>query len=317
MSMNHDERIRLVRMASLTALIGNIIICTAKLVIGIYSGSLSVLGDGIDSATDIAISMMTLFVSFIINIPSDKEHPWGHQRAETMASLILAFIILTACLQLFIASSKKLIAVFYGEAVMELPHILAVAVTACSIAVKLLLALNQHILGKKAESMMIQANAKNMTNDVVLSVSVLIGLGISYFFRMPVFDAITALLVGLWIIKSGVELFIELNVELMDGNTNKILYKQLFEAVNSVKGVFNPHRARIRRMANLLDIDLDIEVAADISVYEAHKIAEQVTSAVKEKIENVYDIMVHIEPYGVENNEEEGFGLCEKDVIEK
>lgn len=314
--MNHNERIRLVRIASLIALIGNIIICAAKLIIGIYVQSLSVLGDGIDSATDIAISVMTLIVSFIINRPSDKEHPWGHQRAETIASLILSFIILTAGLQLFLAAAKKLATVFSGASVPELPHILAIAVTVSSIIIKLILALNQHILGKKADSMMIQANAKNMTNDIILSASVLTGLGISFIFKAPLFDAITAVLVSLWIIKSGGELFMEVNGELMDGNTNKFLYKQLFEAVNSVKGTFNPHRARIRRMANLLDIDLDIEVAANISVYEAHSIAEQVTSAVKEKIENVYDIVVHIEPHGVENNEAEGFGLCEKDIAE-
>ena len=91
--MDSDKRIKLVRIASLTALIGNIIICIAKLVIGIYAQSLSVLGDGIDSATDVIISVITLVVSFIINRPSDKEHPWGHQRAETMAALILSFIM--------------------------------------------------------------------------------------------------------------------------------------------------------------------------------------------------------------------------------
>ncbi len=316
MSINHADRIKLVRIASLTALIGNIVICTAKIIVGIYAKSLSVLGDGLDSATDVAISIMTLIVSFIIAVPSDKEHPWGHQRAETVASVVLTFIILTAGMQLFIASLKKFITVYRDAAVIEMPHILAVIVTGASIAVKLLLALNQHIIGKKADSVMIQANAKNMANDVMLSVSVLAGLGISYFFYVPVFDIITAFLISLWIIKSGIKLFMELNVELMDGNTNKLLYRQLFEAVNSVKGAFNPHRARIRKMANLLDIDLDIEVAADITVYEAHKIAEKVTAAVKEKMENVYDIMVHVEPYGIENTEDEGYGLSEKDVSE-
>ena len=312
--MDSDKRIKLVRIASLTALIGNIIICIAKLVIGIYAQSLSVLGDGLDSATDVIISVITLVVSFIINRPSDKEHPWGHHRAETMAALILSFIIMTAGFQLFLTAAGKLINVYKGTVTILLPHILAVIVTVSSIAIKLLLALNQHIIGKKAGSMMIQANAKNMTNDVILSASVLTGLGISYFFNAPIFDAVTALLVSAWIIKSGVELFMELNIELMDGNTNDILYKQLFEAVNSVEGAHNPHRARIRRMANLLDIDLDIEVDAEISIYEGHCIAEKVTSAIKEKIENVYDVMVHIEPYGIHNHEEEGFGLSEKDI---
>ena len=276
--MNSGNIIKLVRIASLISLIGNIIICIAKLVIGIYANSLSVIGDGIDSATDVGISIMTLAVSFIIGRPSDKKHPWGHQRAETMASLILAFIIMIAGFQLFITATGKLINVYKGTVTILMPHIFAVIVTVSSIAVKLLLALNQ------------------------------------YFFKTPIFDAVTALLVSLWIMKSGIELFMELNIELMDGNTNDILYKQLFEAVNSVEGAHNPHRARIRRMANLLDIDLDIEVDAAISIYEGHCIAEKVTSAIKEKIENVYDIMVHIEPYGIHNNEEEGFGLSEKDI---
>lgn len=312
--MNSDNRIKLVRIASLISLIGNIIICTAKLAIGIYANSLSVIGDGLDSAADVAVSIMALAVSFIIGRPSDKEHPWGHQRAETMASLILAFIIMIAGVQLFITAGGKLINVYKNSVILPMPHILAIIVTLSSIAVKLLLALSQSIIGKKAGSMMVQANAKNMTNDVILSISVLAGLAISRFFNAPFFDAVTALLVSLWIIKSGIELFMELNVELMDGNTNDILYKQLFEAVNSVEGVHNPHRARIRRMASLLDIDLDIEVDAKMSICEGHCIAEKVTSAIKAKIENVYDVMVHIEPYGIHNCEEEGFGLSEKDI---
>ena len=312
--MNKEERAQLVRKASVAALIGNGAICAAKIAAGLSAQSLSVLGDGIDSATDIAISGMTLAVSFIASRPSNKEYTWGHQRAETVASLVLSFMILTAGLQLLIASVKKLCAVFGGSVQLQLSHPYALAVTAASIAVKLALALNQYLLGKKADSIMIQANARNMTNDVILSASVLAGLGVSRLFNAPAFDAVTALLVSLWIIRSGGSLFMELNVELMDGNTDEALYKHLFEAAHSVEGAFHPHRARIRRMANLLDIDLDIEVAADLSVYEAHLIAEKVTAAIKNRLENVYDVMVHIEPLGVANNEEEGFGLSEADI---
>ena len=309
-----DKRIAIVRRASIIALSGNTIISLAKITIGIYTASLAVLGDGIDSAADIAISIMTLIVSYIINKPCDIRHPWGHQRAETVASMVLSFIITAAGFNLLIAAGKKLFYAVMGTAVLSLPHTLALFVTAASIVIKLLLALNQHILGKKADSIMIQANAKNMTNDVILSASVLIGLGISYLLKAPILDALTALLVSLWIIKSGIELFIELNIELTDGNTNNTLYKKLFEAVNSVEGTHNPHRARIRKMANLLDIDLDIEVAADMSVYDAHIIAEKVTTAIKNKIENVYDIVIHIEPHGTANTEIEGFGLSERDI---
>lgn len=312
--MNRDYEIKLVRLASLIALVGNTLICTAKIGIGIYTGSLAVLGDGFDSSTDVLVSIMTLFVSFVISRPSDKEHPWGHQRAETIASVILAFIIFTAGFQLFLVSIKKLYAFYNGSLVAEKPHIIAIAVTLVSIIMKLFLALNQHYLGKKAKSLMIQSNAKNMANDVILSVSVLAGLGISYFFKKYVFDSITAIFVSIWIMHSGIKLFIELNRELMDGNTNKLVYKELFDAVNSIHGVYNPHRARIRNMANLLDIDLDIEVEPEMTVLDAHRISEQVASEIKTRIKNVYDVMIHIEPHGIDNNESEGFGLRETDI---
>lgn len=313
--MDSGERIRIVRAASVAALVGNIAICLTKLIAGIYLKSLSVLGDGIDSATDIAMSIMTLAVSFIISRPSDKKHAWGHQRAETVATLVLAFVILTAGLQLSLAALRKLYAFIQNNDSGSSPSLIAVAVTTFSIAGKLALALNQYILGKKAESPMIQANAKNMRNDVVLSTSVLTGLLFSHFLKLPVLDAVTAFSVSIWIIKSGITIFVELNVELMDGNTDELLYKNLFEAVKSVEGAYNPHKARIRKMANLLDIDIDVEVDADLSVYEAHIIAEKVTESIKNKIENVYDVMVHIEPKGFAGRDHEAFGLSEKDIL--
>ena len=162
---------------------------------------------------------------------------------------------------------------------------------------KLLLALNQYLMGKKAQSLMILANARNMVNDIVISVSVLIGFIISLIFHAPYFDPIIALFVSCLIIKSGITLFIELNVELMDGNTNQQVYEQLFAAVATVPQVKNPHRARIRKMANLWDIDLDIEVDGSMPVSDAHLIAEKTSAVIRNTLGNVYDVVIHIEPY--------------------
>ena len=276
------------------------------------TGSLAVLGDGIDTATDVGIAVMAVLVSFIINKPSDSRYPWGRQRAETIASMVLAFIIMFAGIQLFIASINKLIQVYRG-ALLPMPQRIAIIVTAVSIAGKLLLALNQYLLGKKAQSLMILANARNMVNDIVISSSVLIGFIISLLFHAPYFDPLVALLVSCLIIKSAITLFIELNVELMDGNTNKQLYERLFSAVATIPEVKNPHRARIRKMANLWDIDLDIEVDGSIPVSEAHGIAEKTSLVIRNALGNVYDIVIHIEPY---NSDREGecYGLSAEDV---
>lgn len=303
------DRTGLVRKAAIIALFGNLVLALLKIVTGAVTGSLAVIGDGMDSSTDVLIAIMTLAVGVIINQPSDKEHPWGHQRAETLGTMVLAFIIVFAGSQLFESSFRQL---REGTAT-ELPDPTALAVTILSIIGKLGLALSQYRLGKKSGSAMVLANAKNMTNDIIISASVFIGLGASILFRLPFLDALTALLVSLWVIRSGIGIFREQNLELMDGNADDALYRSLFDAVKSVPGAGNPHRARIRKMATSWDIDLDIEVDGDMSVRESHDIAENVEKAIRRHIPEVYDIMVHVEPEGKGEHTEQ-FGLSAKDL---
>lgn len=307
-----EERVRLVRTASFVALGGNVLLCILKVCCGLMTGSLAVLGDGLDTAADVGIAVMAVFVTFVINKPSDTRYPWGRQRAETVASMALAFMIMLAGIQLCIAAIDRLIHVYRGAA-LPIPQRVAMIVTGVSITGKLLLALNQYMLGKKAQSLMILANARNMVNDIALSASVCIGFILALLFHAPVVDPLIALLVSCWIMKSAITLFIELNVELMDGNINKQLYAELFSAVATVPQVKNPHRARIRKMANLWDIDLDIEVDGTLSVSEAHAIAEQAALAVRNRLGNVYDVMIHIEPYN-SARDGEGYGLSLADV---
>ncbi len=303
------DRTGLVRKAALIALFGNLILALLKITTGVFTGSLAVIGDGIDSSTDVAIALMTLAVGAIINQPSDKKHPWGHQRAETIATIVLAFIIMLAGFQLASSAIHQLRSSEIGR----LPEFAALAVTVVSILGKLFLAFSQYRLGKKSGSAMILANAKNMTNDIIISASVLIGLAASVFFKMPFLDPLTALLVGLWVMKSAVGIFMEQNLELMDGNANDELYKSLFLAVKSVPGAVNPHRARIRKMASAWDIDLDIEVDGNLTVRQAHNIAGQVEKEIRVQIADVYDIMVHVEPAG-DGEHAEQFGLSAKDL---
>ncbi len=299
----------IVRKAALIALFGNLFLALLKVVTGIVTGSLAVLGDGIDSSSDVAIAIMTLAVGFIINQPSDKEHPWGHQRAETIATIVLAFIIMLAGFQLTLSAFQQLRS---GEE-RRLPETTALIVTVVSIIGKLLLAWSQTALGKKSGSAMILANAQNMKNDIIISASVFVGLGASLLLRLPFLDEVTALLVGCWVMKSAIGIFLELNLELMDGNADKALYQALFRAVESVSGAGNPHRARIRKMATAWDIDLDIEVDGKMTVNKAHEIAELVEHAIRREIPDVYDIMVHIEPAGKGEHTEQ-YGLSARDM---
>jgi len=290
---------------------GNALLALLKITIGLVAGSLAVVGDGIDSSTDVIIAMMSLIVASIIARPADAEHPWGHGRAETIATTVLAFILFFAGGQLIIRAFSSI----FSGAHSEVPAPLALFVTVFSILGKLGLAWSQYYFGKRADSAMLKANGKNMVGDVVISSGVLIGVGLSILLKIGILDPIIAILVGLWVIRSSVSIFLEANMELMDGSSDTAPYTAVFNAVRTVPGTINPHRTRMRRIAGLWDIDIDIEVDPEMKVREAHHIANQVERAIKESVEGVYDIVVHIEPAGEsDQHAEEQFGLRESEL---
>ncbi len=284
--------------------IGNAILSVAKIVVGVVAGSFAVLGDGIDSATDVVISVVMIFTSRIVSRPPSKKYPYGYEKAETIATKILSLVIFYAGIQMLVSSLESM---FSGEP-RQMPAAIAVYVTLFSIVGKLLLALYQFRQGRRVNSSLLRANAVNMRNDVIISVGVLAGLLFSFVLEMPILDVVTGFIISIFIIKSAVEIFMDSNVELMDGVKDEGIYNKIFDAVEAVPGAHNPHRVRSRQIGNLYMIALDIEADGDITLTEAHRIASEVERSIKERVDNIYDIIVHVEPEGV-CHEAERFGI--------
>ena len=307
MTASTADRTTMIKAASWTAVMGNAVLAGIKITAGLVSGSLAVVSDGIDSTTDIIISVITLFSAAVMDKPPDSEHPYGHGRAESVATMILAFIILFVGAQLLYTTGCRI----WNYQETAVPSMTALYATVVSIAGKVALALLLFRAGKKAGSLMLTANGKNMLGDIFISGGVLIGLVCAYVFNTGIIDLAIALAVSIWIIKTAVEIFLEIATELMEGLNDPELYQKIFEAVKGVPGAQNPHRTRVRKLAHMYVIDIDIEVDGDLTVKESHAIAMAVEDAIKQGVENVYDIVVHIEPLGNIEHEEK-YGLSEK-----
>ncbi|MDR0794659.1 MAG: cation diffusion facilitator family transporter [Tannerella sp.] len=299
--MNREQ---IIIRSSYVSAAGNAVLSVAKIVIGILSGSLAVIGDGIDSATDVLISIIMIFMAHLMNRPPNRKYVYGYNKAESIATKILSLIIFYAGIQMFVTSVQS----FFASETKAMPALIAIYVTVFSIFGKLLLAWNQYHQGKKNNSSMLIANAVNMRNDVLISISVLIGLGFTFILKMPILDSVTSLIVSIFIVKSSITIFMDSNVELMDGVKDESVYQKIFEAVDRTVGADNPHRVRSRQVNNLYLIVLDIEVNPLITIREAHDIAEAVEKNIRKTVENVYDIIIHTEPSGARSDNEQ-FGM--------
>jgi cation diffusion facilitator family transporter len=299
----------ILKTASIISIAGNMILAALKITTGFYAGSFAVFGDGLDSLTDVLVSFITLYISILISQVPDRTHPYGHHRAETIGTSILAFIIFFTGGQLAVVTVEKLL----NHDAIPMPDTIALYVVAVSIAGKILLAWSQYAFGRKIESNLLIANGRNMLNDVLMSAGVLAGLGFTFLLELPVIDRVIAIIIGLYIMVSAARILMGTVTELMEGEGNRDVYNRIFAAVTRIQGVANPHRVRIRKLGALYAIDLDIELDGALSVNEAHARAKKVEMAIRADIPNIYDIVIHVEPIGnVEADER--YGLTKKDM---
>jgi cation diffusion facilitator family transporter len=295
--------------ASWWAIAGNTVLALLKLLIGFLSGSYAVIADGIDSVTDIGSSLVVLLAARVLSRPPNVRFPYGYRKADTIATKVLSFVIFFAGAQLAYSTIRLLAS---GQPPVA-PSLPAIWVTLVSIAGKLTLALFLFRTGRKVESSMLTTNARNMRNDILISLSVLISLFFSILQHYPLVDRLIALAISIFIISEAFRIFMKSNIDLMDGIDNTELYCQLFEAVKGVKGAHNPHRVRARKIGNYYMVNLDIEVEPTLSVKEAHDIARLVEKSITSTLKNIYDVMVHVEPLG--NREfDEKYGITESEI---
>jgi cation diffusion facilitator family transporter len=304
-----NTRIKEIKKASIIAITGNALLAAVKIVIGLLAGSLAVVADGIDSLEDIITSTITLVTANILSRPPNKKYPYGYGKAETIATRLLSLVIFAAGIQLAIISVQKIIKGSYTG----IPMKIAIYVIVISIVGKFLLSFHQFKVGKRINSEMLKANAKNMQNDVFISLSVLVGLVSTRLLKMPVIDSVAALLVSAWVIKVAIQIFLRTNVELMDGVKDKKIYDIIFKAIDSVQGVKNPHRVVVRNMGHKLKIGADIEVDGTLSLQKAHDLAHKVEQSIRSKIDNLFDVIIHVEPIG-DKTAETKYGISRENL---
>lgn len=289
--------------ASYVSVIGNGVLSAAKIIVGAISGSFAVISDGIDSASDVAMSVVMIVTAKIMGRKPNRKYVYGYAKAELIATKILSMLIFFAGAEMFVSAIRNL----FSEQERIMPGKIAIYVTVASILCKLLLSLYQTATGRKTGSSMLIANGINMRNDVVISLSVLVGLFFSFVLELPILDSVTALLVSCFIVWSAVRIFMDSYTELMDGVKDVTVYQKIFDAIEKVEGIKNTHRVRSRSIGNKYMITLDVEADGNMTLNQAHALTIEVEQRIRESIPEVYDIVVHIEPFGT--HPEEVFGV--------
>lgn len=271
--------------ASINALLG-----IMKLIGGVLYHSHALIADGVHSISDLFTDVMVLFASKYGSLDADDTHPYGHQRIETAATLLLALLLILAGCGIAWDAIDELI-----NSDHTMPGWLSLPIICFSIlANEILFHYTRHV-GKRINSQLIIANAWHHRSDAASSIVVLLGLigSLSGFIYL---DAVAAIVVGLMIVKMGWDYGWNSVKELVDTAVEPELLAEIEQVIQSIDGVQKIHQLRSRSMGNDVLIDVHILVSPKISVSEGHYIAQHVHRALVEQIDSVKDVIVHVDP---------------------
>lgn len=274
------------------------ILSFAKLLVGYIGGSTALQADGLNNTTDIVASVAVLVGLRISQKPPDGDHAYGHLRAETIASLIASFIMAVVGLQVLFNAIKNF---FVGEHVA--PSLLTAVVAIISGVIMWAVYMYNNRLAKEINSNAVKAAAYDNRSDAIVSFGTAIGIGAAII-GFPIIDTITAVIVGIIILKTAYEIFTVSALQLTDGFESEEI-KKLKEVTSQVDGVLKVTDIKGRYHGNMALIDLTVTVDPNLNVWQSHTITENIELAIDlEKPSSV--VLVHIEPDGLDElkNEE-------------
>lgn len=268
----------------------NLALTLGQVTAGILSRSQGLVADGIHSLSDLIADFVVLVASHHSAKSADEKHPYGHQRFETAASLVLGLLLAVVGIGMLWSAVRKLEA---PETIQRV-HVLALWVAVAALIAKELLFRYMLAVAKRVKSSMLVANAWHARSDAASSLVVSVGI-VGNLAGYPMLDPIAALIVGLLVLKMGAEFGWDAMHDLMDRSADEHEIDAIRETLLATPGVQGVHDLRTRKMGDMIVADAHIEVDAAISVEAGHEIAVAARQRVLSR-HRVLNVMTHVDP---------------------
>lgn len=285
------ERIAAATRSTWVSVVVNLVLTVLQIAAGIFSKSQALIADGIHSLSDLVADFVVLLASHHSRKDADADHPYGHHRFETAASLVLGLLLLAVGLGMLWSAVRKLES---PETVQEV-HVLALWVAGGALVSKELLFRYMLAVAKRVKSSMLVANAWHARSDAASSL--VVGLGIvGNLAGYPILDPIAALIVGAMVTKMGWAFSWEALHDLMDRAVDEEEVAAIRQTLLDTPGVEGVHDLRTRKMGDMIVVDAHLEVDAGLSVEAGHDIAVAARNRVLQR-HRVLNLMTHLDPW--------------------
>ena len=284
---------RVAKKVSVTTIIGNLVLSVLKLIAGIVAHSSAMISDAVHSASDVFSTFVVMIGIKLASKEPDKEHPYGHERLECVAAIVLAMVLFITGLGIGAEALGNIVQGNYND--LQVPGMLALVAAIISIVSKEGMYWYTRINAKRIDSSALMADAWHHRSDAFSSIGALVGIAGA---RMgfPVMDSIASLVIFLFIVKAAYDIFKDSIDKMVDHSCDEETEKDIYECVIENEDVMGVDLLQTRIFGNKIYVDVEIQVDGSYTLQEAHKIAEAVHDNIEKNFPKVKHIMVHVNP---------------------
>lgn len=267
----------------------NLFLAVIKILGGIYGNSRALISDGINSLADVGSSFAILLGIYFSNKPADEEHPYGHEKIESIIGNMLGVFLLLTAFELGKGSIELLIRGEYSST----PAYTTIIWAFISMVVKFFMYRYKLKVGIATDNSALIADAKDSKSDVYSSGGVILGILLSIWVS-PIFDIVVSLIVALLIFKEGVSIIFETSNLILDKQDDEFI-KEIEKYLEENENIKNVHDIFMRKSGDKIFLSMHIRVPKNMTVYEAHNLVDSVREGIVLDFDNVKDVMIHID----------------------
>lgn len=294
--VSEDEFQRVANKVSFVTIIGNILLSVMKLIAGFIAHSNAMISDAIHSASDVFSTFVVIIGIKLASKKADKEHPYGHERLECVAAIVLSMVLFITGFGIGAAALKNITSGDYNNIVV--PGILALVAAIVSIVSKEAMYWYTRYNAKRIDSSALMADAWHHRSDAFSSIGALIGIAGARL-GFPIMDSIASLIIFVFIIKAAYDIFKDAIDKMVDHACDDATVNQIRECVMKHEDVLGIDMLQTRIFGNKIYVDLEIETDGSYTLSKAHTIAETVHDDIEKSFPKVKHIMVHVNPADV------------------
>lgn len=291
-------------LAAILSVISNSTLVVFKLVVGFLSGSVSVIAEGIHSANDLIAALIALVSVRIAERPPDREHPYGHGKAESISAAAEAILIVGAAIWIVAEAIQKIL---HPKPVEHLGW--GTVVMATSVLLNVLVSRYLFRVAREEDSPALEADAHHLATDVYTSLGVLLALSVTWLTGWYMIDPLMAIGVAVLILRIGLSLTMKSLHHLMDAQLPVAEVLRVKGILNADTRIHSWHNLRTRKSGNIRHIDLHIVFRNDATLLEAHQVADELEKRIAKELAPAH-VVIHVDPYDPAKAEQKDASCC-------